>query len=200
MCAVCGAPPAALGAPSGAVAAAPVAAGACLLRVCEAAPHEGLSFIATIMELLALGRSTGGSTAPMALECLATMAEAGELAPLPLLALLRTTFGVDPANSLSPQQAGGSSTAWATAIYGSGDGQSDAGGAALVRCLACVAEFPVACQFIGWLMEAADGVIEIPTFGAKNSLNVASAAAVVIFEVLRQWGHLDDAPARARSE
>jgi hypothetical protein len=140
VCVVCGAPPAALGAPSGAVAAAPVAAGACLLRVCEAAPHEGLSFIATIMELLALGRSTGGSTAPMALECLATMAEAGELAPLPLLALLRTTFGVDPANSLSPQQAGGSSTAWATAIYGSGDGQSDAGGAALVRCLACVAE------------------------------------------------------------
>lgn len=92
------------------------------------------------------------------------------------------------------------------------------------------------------VMEAADGVVEIPTFGAKNSLNVArrtptppepepgptrdarrrprdharartrsrqrsqrspatharlrlppsSAAAVVIFEVLRQWGHLDE--------
>ena len=38
--------------------------------------------------------------------------------------------------------------------------------------------------------QAADGVIEIPTLGYKNSLNVASAAAVVVFEVLRQWGRL----------
>lgn len=32
-----------------------------------------------------------------------------------------------------------------------------------------------------------DQVIEIPMFGFKNSLNVAAAAAVVVFEVLRQW-------------
>ena len=32
-----------------------------------------------------------------------------------------------------------------------------------------------------------DGVIEIPMRGFKNSLNVASAGAVVVFEILRQW-------------
>lgn len=37
------------------------------------------------------------------------------------------------------------------------------------------------------VMEAADMVVEIPTFGVKNSLNVASAAPIVMFEVLRQW-------------
>jgi len=40
------------------------------------------------------------------------------------------------------------------------------------------------------VMEVADGVIEIPCFGRKNSLNVCSAASIVIFEALRQWGHL----------
>ena len=68
------------------------------------------------------------------------------------------------------------------------------------------------------VMEACDALVEIPTFGIKaparrlalcagrggvqqaaradhpcalqNSLNVASAAPVVIFEVLRKWGHL----------
>lgn len=35
-----------------------------------------------------------------------------------------------------------------------------------------------------------DGLVEIPTFGLKNSLNVASAAPVVVFECLRQWGVL----------
>ena len=40
------------------------------------------------------------------------------------------------------------------------------------------------------VMEAADGVIEIPCFGQKNSLNVASAASIVVFEALRQWGKL----------
>ena len=39
-------------------------------------------------------------------------------------------------------------------------------------------------------LAAVDGVIEIPTFGTKNSLNVASAAAIVAFEALRQWGKL----------
>jgi 23S rRNA (guanosine2251-2'-O)-methyltransferase len=35
--------------------------------------------------------------------------------------------------------------------------------------------------------EYADKIVAIPTYGVKNSLNVASAAPVVIFEVLRQW-------------
>ena len=37
------------------------------------------------------------------------------------------------------------------------------------------------------VIEMADIVAEIPTFGIKNSLNVASAAPIVIFEILRQW-------------
>ena len=40
-------------------------------------------------------------------------------------------------------------------------------------------------------MQAAQGVIEIPTFGLKNSLNVAAAAPIVVFEILRQWGSLE---------
>lgn len=36
------------------------------------------------------------------------------------------------------------------------------------------------------LIEAADVVVEIPTYGVKNSLNVASAAPIVLYEVLRQ--------------
>ena len=32
-----------------------------------------------------------------------------------------------------------------------------------------------------------DATVAIPTFGTKNSLNVASAVAVTVFEVLRQW-------------
>ena len=40
------------------------------------------------------------------------------------------------------------------------------------------------------VMAAVDGLIEIPTFGLKNSLNVASAGAIVVYEVLRQWGAL----------
>ncbi len=34
-----------------------------------------------------------------------------------------------------------------------------------------------------------DQLVEIPMYGFKNSLNVAAAAAVVVFEVLRQWSH-----------
>lgn len=41
------------------------------------------------------------------------------------------------------------------------------------------------------VMEAADMIVEIPTFGVKNSLNVASALPIVLFEVLRQWEKLD---------
>lgn len=37
------------------------------------------------------------------------------------------------------------------------------------------------------VLAACDGVVEIPLFGVKNSLNVATAGAVVIFEALRQW-------------
>jgi tRNA C32,U32 (ribose-2'-O)-methylase TrmJ len=37
------------------------------------------------------------------------------------------------------------------------------------------------------VLELCDKIIEIPTFGLKNSLNVASACPVVVFEVLRQW-------------
>jgi len=37
-----------------------------------------------------------------------------------------------------------------------------------------------------------DGTVEIPTFGLKNSLNVASAGAIVVYEVLRQWGALEE--------
>jgi tRNA G18 (ribose-2'-O)-methylase SpoU len=32
-----------------------------------------------------------------------------------------------------------------------------------------------------------DEIIELPTFGRKNSLNVAACAPVVIYEILRQW-------------
>jgi 23S rRNA (guanosine2251-2'-O)-methyltransferase len=41
------------------------------------------------------------------------------------------------------------------------------------------------------VMDACDELCEIPTYGMKNSLNVASAAPVVVFEVLRQWGATD---------
>jgi tRNA G18 (ribose-2'-O)-methylase SpoU len=37
------------------------------------------------------------------------------------------------------------------------------------------------------VMDISDMIVEIPTFGVKNSLNVASAGPIVLFEVLRQW-------------
>jgi tRNA G18 (ribose-2'-O)-methylase SpoU len=37
------------------------------------------------------------------------------------------------------------------------------------------------------VMVKADRVLEIPMYGAKNSLNVAACAPVVLFEILRQW-------------
>ena len=37
------------------------------------------------------------------------------------------------------------------------------------------------------VMDLCDKVIEIPTMGQKNSLNVASACPIVVFEALRQW-------------
>ena len=40
------------------------------------------------------------------------------------------------------------------------------------------------------VLEICDEIIEIPTLGTKNSLNICSAASVVLFEILRQWGAL----------
>ena len=37
------------------------------------------------------------------------------------------------------------------------------------------------------ILALADKTIHIPTYGVKNSLNVASALPIVLFEVLRQW-------------
>ena len=37
------------------------------------------------------------------------------------------------------------------------------------------------------IIDMADKVVEIPTYGIKNSLNVASAGPIVVFEILRQW-------------
>ena len=50
------------------------------------------------------------------------------------------------------------------------------------------------------MMQASQGCVEIPTFGLKNSLNVAAAAPVVVFEVLRQWGALEAEPGGRREE
>ena len=38
------------------------------------------------------------------------------------------------------------------------------------------------------VLEEADWVIQIPLRGQKNSINVATACGVVLFEILRQWG------------
>lgn len=40
------------------------------------------------------------------------------------------------------------------------------------------------------VLEMCDALVEVPTFGVKNSLNVASAAPIVVFDVLRRWGRL----------
>lgn len=39
------------------------------------------------------------------------------------------------------------------------------------------------------ILQACDALIEVPVFGYKNSLNVACAAAVVVYEILRQWDY-----------
>lgn len=36
-------------------------------------------------------------------------------------------------------------------------------------------------------LEACDGVLQLPCFGRKNSVNVANCAAVVLYAALRQW-------------
>lgn len=37
------------------------------------------------------------------------------------------------------------------------------------------------------LLPTLDAILELPTFGRKNSLNVAACAPVVLYEILRQW-------------
>ena len=41
------------------------------------------------------------------------------------------------------------------------------------------------------IMDMLDIIVEIPMFGAKNSLNIAASAPIVMYEVLRQWGALE---------
>lgn len=38
------------------------------------------------------------------------------------------------------------------------------------------------------ILSELDAIVEIPTFGTKNSLNVAACAPVVLYEIIRQWG------------
>jgi 23S rRNA (guanosine2251-2'-O)-methyltransferase len=45
-----------------------------------------------------------------------------------------------------------------------------------------------------------DSVVQIPLFGFKNSLNVSNAFAVVLFEILRQWGFCIEGGAEKTSE
>ena len=40
------------------------------------------------------------------------------------------------------------------------------------------------------VLDRCDGIIEVPVYGYKNSLNVAAVSAVVVFEALRQWGRV----------
>ena len=37
------------------------------------------------------------------------------------------------------------------------------------------------------VLAAADAIVAIPTFGKKNSLNVANACAIAVFDVVRRW-------------
>jgi len=39
------------------------------------------------------------------------------------------------------------------------------------------------------VLNEADAAVQIPVYGYKNSLNVASAYAVVVFEIIRQWNN-----------
>lgn len=37
------------------------------------------------------------------------------------------------------------------------------------------------------VMKDLDAIVEIPMFGAKNSLNIAACAPIVLYEIIRQW-------------
>lgn len=39
------------------------------------------------------------------------------------------------------------------------------------------------------VLRKVDGILEIPLYGRKNSLNVATTFGIVVFETLRQWGY-----------
>jgi tRNA G18 (ribose-2'-O)-methylase SpoU len=39
------------------------------------------------------------------------------------------------------------------------------------------------------VLDCCDELLEVPVFGYKNSLNVACTAAVVVYEILRQWDY-----------
>ena len=39
------------------------------------------------------------------------------------------------------------------------------------------------------VLDSCDELVEVPVFGFKNSLNVAAAAAVAVYEILRQWDY-----------
>lgn len=45
------------------------------------------------------------------------------------------------------------------------------------------------------VLDEVDAVVHLPTFGAKNSLNVATAASAAVYELLRRWGALGGANA-----
>jgi len=40
------------------------------------------------------------------------------------------------------------------------------------------------------VLERCDATVTIPMFGHKNSINVATAFGVVLYEILRQWGRV----------
>jgi 23S rRNA (guanosine2251-2'-O)-methyltransferase len=42
------------------------------------------------------------------------------------------------------------------------------------------------------IMSRLDAVVEVPMFGQKNSLNVSACAPIVMYEVLRQWGAMEE--------
>lgn len=44
----------------------------------------------------------------------------------------------------------------------------------------------VACDRDTEVLPSMDAIVEIPMFGEKNSLNIASCAAVVLYDVVRQ--------------
>ncbi len=39
------------------------------------------------------------------------------------------------------------------------------------------------------ILKEADQLLQIPLYGRKNSLNVATTFGIAVFEVLRQWGY-----------
>ena len=44
------------------------------------------------------------------------------------------------------------------------------------------------------VLAACDAKVAIPMYGYKNTMNVATACGVVLFEILRQWRGSADAP------